>query len=384
MSGLQALLGARVGAVERWRRRRIEIEASIKALGERRKLLDHSLDVEKHKRAADIAVADARIDDCLSRLEVLSDQRREAGHRKCELRNMGGTRFQRFRSWLRAMLADGISLSEIDSQLEAVSAKIETQISQIEELSGGLSMARAEREKLGAPLDSLEFAISYLDQRATELNLQLEHLSGMRDQAIRESLLRARPDTLQLRLQALPQEDVRQIAEKVFKLKAAANRLAQLQILPPGRPSVPETSHTLTSAVAHGMTSRAEGGKGSLQVQGEGTQHIQKTRTVANASDNRGSSTETYWRRERVKLAGELTVNFEVETHGWRSNELRSALQLRAAQCFDAGVGKIHDRLANTVIPELATTIETLTHEIIEQLNAIDGSDETDEPAPAH
>jgi hypothetical protein len=374
MSGLRALLGARSGAVERWRQRRLEIEASLKALGERGSVLEQSLDVEKHRRGDDIAVADARIDDHVSRLEILTDQRRQVGHRKCELRNLSCSPRRRFRSWLLATFSDGLPLSEIDSELEVVAAKIETLIHQIEEVSGGLTLARAAREKLGAPLDSLEFAMNYLQQRAIELRAQHDGLAGLRDSAIRDSLLRVRPDVLQIRLRALPEDKAQEIAKLVFRLKAATYQLSQLQALPHGRPSVPETTHTLSSAVTHGMSAESHDGRGRLALIGEGTKHVQKTRSIA-GSDGKGGRSETYWRRERVKLSGEVDLKFKIETHRWRNSALQAAVQLRASQCFEAGVGRVHQRLAESTVPELATETENLTREIISRLNAIDGDE---------
>ncbi|MFT5130043.1 MAG: hypothetical protein ACI8W8_003672, partial [Rhodothermales bacterium] len=163
-------------------------------------------------------------------------------------------------------------------------------------------------------------------------------------------------------------------ARLIFELKAASVRLAQLQALPGGRPSMPETTHTLSNAVAHGMNSEIHKGRGRVSLSGEGTKHVKKSRSIA-ASDGKGARSETYWRRERVKLHGEVDLKFEVETHRWRSSALQAAVQLRAAQCFEAGVGRVHERQAESVIPELATRTETLTREIIDHLNQMDGRD---------
>ena len=267
-------------------------------------------------------------------------------------------------------------MSEIGSQLEAVTAKIETLIQQIEEVSGGLTRARASREKLGAPLDSLEFAVNYLEQRAVELEAQYDHLASMRDSSIRESLLQVRPDVLQIRLQALPLSQVQETAKLIFELKGASYRLNQLQALPQGRESLPETTRTLSSAVAHGMSSESHTGRGSLKVAGEGTKHVQKTRSIVATGGKSGSRSETYWRRERAKLSGKVDLKFEVDTHRWRPSALQAAVQLRAAQCFEAGVGRVHQRLAEATVPELAEKTESLTREIIARLDATDGSEE--------
>ncbi len=283
---------------------------------------------------------------------------------------------------LRRLFSSGVeSVSQRLEQIEQLGRDRERAIHALEEIQQQLNHEHRALRRMTEPAASLEFAIDYLTSlRASELAAVARHDATI-DEAIRAVARDATPDILQRKLAAITGHGARaSLAADVLDLKQTLTMLDFIRFNPQANDEERDefaTYRNLVASVESGFQTYANHGAGDVEVNGRGTTHVRKTRTVTdtehgpNSKTRRVSRTETYWDKVPIRFSGAVRATFDVEFNRWTPERLVQPVRNEADLCFRQGARHFQD--SSTATGEVQTFNEqarSLTQRIRQRLES--------------
>jgi hypothetical protein len=237
-----------------------------------------------------------------------------------------------------------------------------------------LSTHKRALERLTDPLDDLDYAIEYLEEKHDSAYQYGRSLHSEIDNLIRETAKSTLPAVLQEKLQHLPENcDADGLGKRILELKGVTTQadllqpIAQVEETPS---DVDSTVGELEGEVLGGFYDDSSQGRGEVGVSGHGTTYVRKTRTVT-STDSEGrtsTSTETYWDKVRVEFSGRVHASIDMKCSRWRSGVTAEALRTEMERWVRVGKNRISSGWLGGLIDELGKMESELISEIREEL----------------
>jgi len=345
-------------------RRIHHLRESSEALESRLAKLKANRDAEGEEHGDEIAQHESAIDEYNRKLDVLSKDRRNLIQRRDKLSDALKNPFHLI--WViikHAIIRSSISLEQERAECAALSEKIELLEKDIVTEDTSLQRLKTNLRKLKAPIESLNFAIDYLNDRKQSAEEELLRLNDYIDSAIQSTVKLTPLQMLQKKSQQLAQYcDDEGLPIAMLELK---KKLHKLNFLEPRHKSeaspmdIASTLNNVGGAVREGFRTESGSGRGRVEVSGSGTKHVKKTRTVSDGSGR--SRTQTYWKNVRVDLSGAVDATFNVEYARWNRDSISLALEDEAFNWLTFGKNQHQKDATNEVIAHLSEDIASIT-----------------------
>ena len=267
-----------------------------------------------------------------------------------------------------------VGIQDARRTLEEIGHEVDQTEDEIGDTLRTLNTHKRSLERLTDPLDDLDYAIEYLEEKRDSAYQYGRSLHSEIDNLIRATAKSTFPAVLQKQLQKVPQNcDADGLGKRVLELKEVATQADLLRPIA----QVEETSSDVDSTVRElegkvlgGIYAHSSRGSGEIRVSGHGTTHVQKTRSVSSTdSEGRTSwSTETYWDKVRVEFSGRVRGSFDMECSRWRSSVTVEALRAETGEWVRVGKNRIRTGWLGSLIDELGKMESKLISEIREEL----------------
>jgi len=272
-----------------------------------------------------------------------------------------------------------VGVGDIRRQLEAMGKELHDREDAFDQASGQLDRRRRAVQCLTVPLESHDFAIDFLDNRRTEVTAESAELRSRLDRAIGQMAQAASPEVLRLKLQSLVGTgDTETLQSDLIDLQRALLTLESLQpVLPEDdalAAEIVQDPGALARAVRAGLYQETAAGNGRVNLAGEGSKHVRKTRTrtetVKRANGTTGTRTrrETYWDKVRIRFSGTVDASFAVELARWGKDGPAAALHNEAKAAFARGLRQARETCRKEIAEPLRQTVARLTRRIREYL----------------
>ncbi len=273
-----------------------------------------------------------------------------------------------------------VGVGDIRRQLESMGKQLHEREDAFDRASGQLDRRRRAVQCLTVPLESLDFAIGFLDNRRHEATAESAELQSRLDEVIGQMAQAASPEILRLKLQSLAEiEDTETLQDDLIELQRALLTLESLRpVLSDDDVPVAEVVQDpgdLARAIQAGLYQETAAGNGRVNLSGDGTKHVRKTRTRTETfkrSDGTiGTRTrrETYWDKVRIRFSGTVGASFAVELARWRKDDPAAALHNEAKAAFHRGLQQARETCRDEIAEPLRQTVARLTRRIREYLD---------------
>jgi hypothetical protein len=345
VNSVASFFGTRAGVVLALYRRAAADAQAVEQLAERLGALCRERD-ELHLRSdAEIEQRTVRLAECTAKLEELQRRIARLNAMRDQLSLALSSLWRRFGITLRRWFASrSPSVGELQDRLRHLSRAARKAEEQADKLAGEKLRQAAQLRRLTVPLESVEYAISYLEQfQRTYGNRVNAHRCAVETE-IRAAVRASSLPLLRSKLNALPATiERRALAVRVMRLKTLLLEQREEPDEPPLAELAGDGTKRLMQAVEAGFSVAAISGDGQLTLRGQGHKHVRRKRTgpLALGSGRHGSRpanrAESTWERVPVELAGQLPVALEIRRRGWRAQPVIDALRSEAQLWFRIG-----------------------------------------------
>jgi len=350
-----------------------QLAVRLRALREERDLLHRRQDAEIAERTVKLAECDAKLESAKEKAIKLNAIRDRLTLSLSSFWRRLGISIRRLFS------SDAPSVNDLRDRLRGTSRAARKTEEELDKLTRKRDNQAAELRRLTIPLESVEYAISFLEQLQRSCRGQIRTCQAAIDDEIRAAVRSSSLHLLRSKLNALPVAiERRPLAVRVMRLKSLLTRL-DLRVTT-DEPATAELggdpTQRLLSAVDRGFQAGVGKGSGRLSLRGEGHKHVRRTRTRPVMSSRRNhrsglqSRTETYWDRVRVTLLGQLPVNIEIRFPQWRPEPLVQALRDEAQAWFRIGATRELTRMESDELAKTRREADEVTGEIREILES--------------
>ncbi len=357
MNAVAGFFGTRADAVLTLYRRAAADARAVEQLAERLQELYRERDQLHDRHDVEIEQRTVQLAECSAKLEGLQRRIVKLNAVRDQLSLVLSSFWRRFGITLRRWFASGApSVEELQDRLRHLSRAGRKTEEQADRLAEGRLRQAAQLRRLTIPLESVEYAISYLEQFQRNYGNRVRaHRNAVADE-IRTAVRTSSLPLLRSKLNALPATiDRRTLAARVVELKSRLLDQPETTDEPPLAELAADDTKRLAEAVEAGFAVATISGTGQLLLRGRGQRHVRRKRTVARAiaADVHGrrpaSRGEATWEYIAVDLAGRLPVVVEIRRRSWRSQPLIDALASEAQLWFR--IGAMREAVAEKLEP---------------------------------